>query len=100
MAENKLKNIEFRLQFELLRAEDQNNWTLADLLYDAIDKCQSALNAVRAALIRLIVIGPDHDQIIAQLRRIRQDIDAAIRVQQVFDFFIRLAVLVRRFVGA
>ena len=100
LAENKLKNIEFRLQFELLRAEDRNDWALADLLYDAIDKCQSALNAVRAALIRLIVIGPDHDQIIAQLRSIRQDIDRAIRVQQVFDFFIRLAVLVRRFAGA
>jgi hypothetical protein len=98
-AENKLKNIEFRLQFELLRAEDQNDWPLADLLYDAIEQCQLTLNAVRGALIRFVVIGNDHAQIIAQFRSIRQDIDRAIRVQQVFDFLIRLTVLVRRFVG-
>jgi hypothetical protein len=98
-AENKLKNIEFRLQFELLRAEDQNDWPLADLLYDAIEQCQLTLNAVRGALIRFVVIGSDHAQIIAQFRSIRQDIDRAIRVQQVFDFLIRLTILVRRFVG-
>jgi hypothetical protein len=98
-AEKKLKNIEFRLQFELMRAEDQNNWTIVDLLYDAIEECQSTLNEARAALIRITVIGPDHDQIISLLRRIRQDIDRAIQEQQVFDIFIRLAILVRRFVG-
>jgi hypothetical protein len=72
---------------------------LADLLYDAIEQCQLTLNAVRGALIRFVVIGNDHAQIIAQFRSIRQDIDRAIRVQQVFDFLIRLTVLVRRFVG-
>jgi hypothetical protein len=98
-AENRLKNIEFRLQFELLRAEDNNDWALADLLYDAIEQCQKALNAVRGALIRLVVIGTDHAQIIAQCRSIRQDIDRAVRTQQVIDYFIRVAILVRRFVG-
>ena len=98
-AENRLKNIEFRLQIELLRAEDNNDWALADLLYDAIEQCQKALNAVRGALIRLVVIGTDHAQIIAQCRSIRQDIDRAVRTQQVIDYFIRVAILVRRFVG-
>ncbi|MGK7930193.1 MAG: hypothetical protein AB4041_02010, partial [Microcystaceae cyanobacterium] len=97
-AETKLKNLEFRLQFELLRAEDQSNWTLADFLYDGIEQCQQALNAVRGAIFRNILIEPDHDQIIAQFRSIRRDIDRAIQTQKIFDFVIRLAVLVRRFV--
>ncbi len=103
-AEKNLKNIEFRLQFELLSAEDEalttGDFTLVDTLRDAIEKCQDALNAVRAALVRTVVIGTDHDQIIVELQDIRQEIDQAIEAQKAFDFFIRLAGVVLRFVGA
>jgi hypothetical protein len=97
--ENQLKNIEFRLQFELLNAEDENNWSMADILYNAIHECQNTLNAVRAALIRIVLIQSDHDQIISEFRLIRKDIDSANRIQQIFDIFTRLAVVVRKFVA-
>ncbi|MEH2350212.1 MAG: hypothetical protein V7K55_19870 [Nostoc sp.] len=46
-----------------------------------------------------VLIRPDRDQIIADLRNIKQDIDAAIQAEKVLNFFIRLARVVIRFVG-
>ena len=99
LAERSLKNLEFRFQFELLKAEDRSDWATADLLYMAVRECQAALNGVRAALLRDLLITPDHAQIMASMRAIRQDIDRAIQAQKVFNLFISLAGLVRRFVG-
>jgi hypothetical protein len=102
--EKNLKNIEFRLQFELLIAEDEaeisGDFTLVDTLSDAIEKSQDALNAVRATLVKTLVIGGGHDQIISELKDIRGEIDHAIEVQKTFNSLIHLAGLVRRFVGA
>ncbi|MEH2136627.1 hypothetical protein [Nostoc sp.] len=98
-AEKNLKNILFRLQFALLQAEDEENWELGNILYEAIEQCQDALNAVRAALFTQVLIRPDRDQIIAELRDIKQDIDAAIQVEKVLNFFISLARVVIRFAG-
>ena len=102
--EKNLKNIEFRLQFELLSAEDEaeisGDFTLVDTLRDAIEKSQDALNAVRTTLVKTLVIGTDHAEIISELKDIRGEIDHAIAVQKAFDFLIHLAGLVRRFVGA
>ena len=102
--EKNLKNIEFRLQFELLSAEDEaeisGDFTLVDTLNDAVEKSQDALNAVRATLVKTLVIGGGHDQIISELKDIRGEIDHAIEVQKTFNSLIHLAGLVRRFVGA
>jgi hypothetical protein len=102
--EKNLKNIEFRLQFELLIAEDEaeisGDFTLVDTLSEAIEKSQDALNAVRATLVKTLVIGGGHDQIISELKDIRGEIDHAIEVQKTFNSLIHLAGLVRRFVGA
>ncbi|WP_138497510.1 hypothetical protein [Nostoc sp. PA-18-2419] len=98
--EKNLKNILFRLQFALLQAEEEENWELVDMLYEAIEQCQDALNALRAAMFTQVFIRPDHDQIIADLRNIKQDIDTAIQTEKVLNVFISLARLVIRFAGA
>ncbi|MEH1791789.1 hypothetical protein [Nostoc sp.] len=98
-AEKNLKNILFRLQFALLQAEDEENWELGNILSEAIEQCQDALNAVRAALFTQVLIRPDRDQILADLRDIKQDIDAAIQAEKVLNFFISLARVVIRFAG-
>jgi hypothetical protein len=98
-AESSLKRLEPRFQFEIPRAESRSDWATADLLYVALRECQAALNEVRAARLRGILITPDHAQIMASMRAIRKDINRAIQVQRVFNLFIGLAGLVRRFVG-
>ncbi|MEH2264083.1 hypothetical protein [Nostoc sp.] len=98
-AEKNLRNILFRLQFALLQAEDEENGELGNILSEAIEQCQDALNAVRAALFTQVLIRPDRDQIIAELRDIKQDIDAAIQAEKVLNFFISLARVVIRFAG-
>jgi hypothetical protein len=98
-AEKSLKNILFRLQFALLQAEDEENWELVDMLSEAIEQCQDALNAVRAALIKIVVIGTDHNQIITDLQDIKHDINAAIQAEKVLNSFISLAGLVIKLVG-
>ncbi|MEH2156996.1 hypothetical protein [Nostoc sp.] len=98
-AEKNLKNILFRLQSALLQAEEEENWEFVDMLSEAIDQCQDALNAVRASLFTQVLIRPDHDQIIADLRNIKRDIDAAIQAEKVLNFFISLTRVVIRFVG-
>ncbi|MFN6563396.1 MAG: hypothetical protein RMY28_026870 [Nostoc sp. ChiSLP01] len=98
--EKSLKNILFRLQFALLQAEEEENWELVDMLYEAIEQCQDALNALRATMFTQILIRPDRDQIIADLRKIKQDIDSAIQAEKVLNVFISLARVVIRFAGA
>jgi hypothetical protein len=98
-SQKSLKNILFRLQFALLQAEEAENWELVDMLYEAIEQCQNALNAVRTATFTQVLLSPDHDQIIDDLRNIKRDIDAAIEAEKVLGFFMRLAHVVIRFVG-
>ncbi|MEH2052417.1 hypothetical protein [Nostoc sp.] len=103
-AEKSLKNILFRLQFALLQAEEEEeeeeeNWGFVDILSEAIEQCQDALNAVRAAMFTQVLIRPDHDQIIAELQNIKRDIDAAIKAEKVLNFLISLARVVIRFAG-
>lgn len=98
-SQKSLKNILFRLQFALLQAEEEENWEFVDMLSEAIEQCENALNAVRAAMFTQVLISPDHEQIIADLQNIKRDIDAAIQVEKVLNFFISLAPVVIRFTG-
>ncbi|MEH2194725.1 MAG: hypothetical protein V7K98_19055 [Nostoc sp.] len=98
-ARKSLENILSRLQFALSEAQDEENWELEDLLYESIKECEDAFNAVTSARLTQVLIRPDHDQIIADLRNIKQDIDAAIQTEKVLNFFISLARVVIRFAG-
>jgi CRISPR/Cas system-associated endoribonuclease Cas2 len=101
-AQKSLNNILSRLQFSLLEAEEEeeDNWELIDILYKAIKQCEDALRTVTAALLKQVLIRPDHDQIITDLQNIKRDIDAAIKAEKVLNFLISLAHVVIRFAGA
>ena len=94
---NSLRKILYRLQFELLRAKENKDWKLQDLLHKAIHQCEDTINMVNAHRINSTV-GEDHEQIISNLKQLRVEINTAIQNQQMFNFFISLAGLVRKFV--
>ncbi|MCF4966906.1 hypothetical protein [Nostoc sp. CMAA1605] len=98
-AQKILKNISFKLNFALASAQEEDNWEFVDMLFEAIEQCDDALNAVTAATLRQVLISPDHDQIIAELQNIKRDIDAAIQAEKVLNFFMRLTRVIIRFVA-
>ncbi|WP_427157984.1 hypothetical protein ACQFX9_20155 [Aliinostoc sp. HNIBRCY26] len=98
-SQKSLENIRFRLQFALSTAEEEENWEFVDMLFEAIEQCDDALNAVIAATVTQVLISPDHDQIIAELQNIKRDIDAAIQAEKVLNFFMRLTRVMIRFVA-
>jgi len=93
--ENQLNDILPMLQFELMDAEDAGEWEQVDRLNDAIATCKSALNAVRAAILRQTVINY-RPQDIAEIKRIRAQIDAAARTQQRLAALLQVAKFIRR----
>jgi hypothetical protein len=93
--ENQLNDILPMLQFELMDAEDAGEWEQVDRLNDAITTCKSALNAVRAAILRQTVINY-RPQDIAEIKRIRAQIDAAARTQQRLAALLQVAKFIRR----
>jgi hypothetical protein len=95
IAEQQLKDMLPMLQFELMDAEDAGNWEQVDRLSQAVNECKTALNAVRAASLRATVIGLD-DQDLAEMRQIRQQIEAAAKTKRWLETFLQTVNFLRR----
>jgi hypothetical protein len=94
---NQLKDILPMLQFERMQAEDARDWPLVDAIDEAITTCEDALDRANAALIRTLVIGLN-SQDMAEMQQLRQQVQSAVKVQQVIKVLIQVAGFVRRLI--
>ncbi len=93
--EEKLRDILFQLQFELLNAQHQKDWEKVNKLELAVSECQLTLNKVRALIINVSIIGINPENR-AQMQKILEEIDTARKTQVNIDFAIRLLGFLRR----
>jgi hypothetical protein len=87
---NQLKDILPMLQFERWQAEDARDWPAVDAIDEAVTTCENALDRANAALIRTVVIGLNN-QDMAEMQQLRQQIQAAVKTEQVIKVLIRVA---------
>ncbi|MGJ5628419.1 hypothetical protein [Nostoc sp. CALU 1950] len=93
--EEKLRNILFQLQFELVNAQHQKNWEEVNKFELAVSECQLTLNKVRAAIINVSIIGINPKNR-AQMQQILEEIETARKTQVYIDLAIRLLGFLRR----
>ncbi|MEH1851857.1 MAG: hypothetical protein V7L11_09265 [Nostoc sp.] len=93
--EEKLRDILFQLQFELLSAQNQKNWEEVNKFKLAVNECQLTLNQVIAAIINVSIIGIDQKNL-AQMQKILEEIETARKTQVNIDLAIRLLGFLRR----
>jgi hypothetical protein len=87
---NQLKDILPMLQFERWQAEDARDWPLVDDIDEAVNTCEVALDRANAALIRTVVIGLN-SQDMAEMQQLRQQIQSAVKTQQVIKVLVKVA---------
>jgi hypothetical protein len=93
--EEKLRDILFQLQFELLNAQHQKNWQEVNKFKLAVSECQLTLNQVRAAIINVSIIGINQKNMV-QMQKILEEIETARKTQVNIDLAIRLLGFLRR----
>ncbi|WP_392533019.1 hypothetical protein [Nostoc sp. C117] len=93
--EEKLQNILFQLEFELVNAREQKKWEEVTKLELAISECQRTIDKVRAAILKVIIIGINPENR-AEMQKILHEIQTARQTQVYIDFAIRLLVFLRR----
>ncbi|MHC0063737.1 hypothetical protein ACWATR_12670 [Nostoc sp. UIC 10890] len=93
--EEKLRNILFQLQFELVNAQHQKKWEEVNKFELAVSECQLTLNKVRAAIIKVSIIGINPKNR-AQMQQILEEIETARKTQVYIDLAIRLLGFLRR----
>ena len=93
--EAKLNDLLPMLQLAELQAEEERDWALLNKIRPAIDNCENALDAVRAAIIRGVVVGL-HQQDMQAMQDIRSRINRAAQAQQIFDGLVGLAEILIR----
>ncbi|MEH2049060.1 hypothetical protein [Nostoc sp.] len=93
--EEKLQDILFQLNFELVNAQRQKNWENVNKYKLAVSECKLTLDRVRAAIINVSIIGIDQKNL-AQMQKILEEIDTARKTQVNIDLAIRLLGFLRR----
>jgi cell shape-determining protein MreC len=93
--EEKLRDILFQLQFELVNAQHQKNWEEVNKFKLAVSECQLTLNKVRAAIINVSIIGINQTNLV-QMQKILDEIETARKTQVNIDLAIRLLGFLRR----
>jgi hypothetical protein len=94
-AEENFNDLLAMLQSVKIQAQREENWNLLKIVRPAIRDCRDALDAVRAAIIRGVVIGL-HQQDMQAMKDIRERINRAAKAQQVFDGLVGLAKILIR----
>ena len=94
-AEENLNDLLAMFQSVKIQARREGNWDLLQIVRPAIRDCADALDAVRAAIIRGVVIGL-HQQDMQEMKDIRERINRAAKAQQVFDGLVGLAKILIR----
>ncbi|MEH1790228.1 MAG: hypothetical protein V7L23_32855 [Nostoc sp.] len=87
--EEKLQDILFQLNFELVNAQRQKNWENVNKFKLAVSECKLTLDRVRAAIINVSIIGIDQKNL-AQMQKILEEIETARKTQVNIDLAIRL----------
>ncbi|MEH1781627.1 MAG: hypothetical protein V7K67_13005 [Nostoc sp.] len=87
--EEKLQDILFQLNFELVNAQRQKNWENVNKFKLAVSECKLTLDRVRAAIINVSIIGIEQKNL-AQMQKILEEIETARKTQVNIDLAIRL----------
>ncbi|MDZ8261566.1 hypothetical protein [Nostoc sp. ChiQUE01b] len=87
--EEKLQDILFQLNFELINAQRQKNWEKVNKSKLAVSECKLTLDQVRAAIINVSIIGVNQKNL-AQMQKILEEIETARQTQVNIDLAIRL----------
>ncbi|QLE39086.1 hypothetical protein FD723_00205 [Nostoc sp. C052] len=93
--EEKLQDILFQLNFELVNAQRQKNWENVNKYKLAVSECKLTLDRVRAAIINVSIIGIDQKNL-AQMQKILEEIETARKTQVNIDLAIRLLGFLRK----
>ncbi|MEH1925713.1 hypothetical protein [Nostoc sp.] len=93
--EEKLQDILFQLNFELVNAQHQKNWENVNKYKLAVSECKLTLDRVRAAIINVSIIGIDQKNL-AQMQKILEEIETARKTQVNIDLAIRLLGFLRK----
>ncbi|MEH2116113.1 hypothetical protein [Nostoc sp.] len=93
--EEKLQDILFQLNFELVNAQRQKNWENVNKFKLAVSECKLTLDRIRAAIINVSIIGIDQKNL-AQMQKILEEIETARKTQVNIDLAIRLLGFLRR----
>ncbi|WP_375493562.1 hypothetical protein [uncultured Nostoc sp.] len=87
--EEKLQDILFQLNFELVNAQRQKNWENVNKFKLAVSECKLTLDRVRAAIINVSIIGIEQKNLV-QMQKILEEIETARKTQVNIDLAIRL----------
>ncbi|MBN3943826.1 MAG: hypothetical protein V7L21_00505 [Nostoc sp.] len=93
--EEKLQDILFQLNFELVNAQRQKNWGKVNKFKLAVSECKLTLDQVRAAIINVSIIGVNQKNL-AQMQKILEEIETARQTQVNIDLAIRLLGFLRK----
>ncbi|MBN4006787.1 hypothetical protein [Nostoc sp. LPT] len=93
--EEKLQDILFQLNFELVNAQRQKNWEKVNKFQRAVSECKLTLDRVRAAIINVSIIGINPKNL-AQMQKILEEIETARKTQVNIDLAIRLLGFLRK----
>ncbi|MEH1818329.1 MAG: hypothetical protein V7L22_19955 [Nostoc sp.] len=93
--EEKLQDILFQLNFELINAQRQKNWENVNKFKLAVSECKLTLDQVRAAIINVSIIGIDQKNLV-QMQKILEEIETARKTQVNIDLAIRLLGFLRK----